>query len=112
MILLGAPAIYKDVFSRYKKMMGFNNRISNSLDAFVLGHFGQPVDYFSAAAFAKSIEAKGLIIHDEQDTIIPFEDAQLFAHSYKNSELIRTSGLGHGLKDASLTPKIIEFINA
>ena len=112
MILLGAPAHFTGVFSRYKKMMGYNQRISNGLDAIVLKTFGKPVDYFSAATFAASIEAKGLIIHDKRDRIIPYEDAQLLANRFRNSELISTSGFGHSLKDESLTPQIIKFINA
>ena len=111
MILLGTPAHFTGVFSRYKSMMGYNKRISNGLDNIVLERFGKPVDYFSAANFTKSIKAKGLIIHDKKDKIIPYEDAQLFANRYKDSELISTTGFGHGLKDESLTPKIIEFIN-
>lgn len=110
-VLLGAPAHFTGVFTRYKSMMGFNNKISNGLDNIVLERFGKPVSYFSAADFSESIEAKGLIIHDKKDRIIPFEDGQLFANRYKNSEFIATSGFGHGLKDTSLTPKIIEFIN-
>ena len=111
MVLLGAPAHFTGVFSRYKSLMGYNRRISNGLDNIVLERFGQPVDYFSAANFSKFIEAEGLIIHDKNDKVIPYEDALLFANRYKNSELISTSGFGHGLKDVSLTPKIIEFIN-
>ncbi|WP_296382309.1 alpha/beta hydrolase [Winogradskyella sp.] len=111
MILLGAPAHFTGVFTRYKTMMGYNNRISNGLDNIVLERFGKPVAYFSAAAFAEYIEAQGLIIHDKKDKIIPYEDAQLFANRYKNSQLISTTGFGHGLKDSSLTPRIIEFIN-
>lgn len=111
MVLLGTPAHYTGVFDRYKSMMGFNNRISNGLDRIVLRNFGKPVDYFSAATFSESIEAQGLIIHDLKDKVIPFEDAQLFSKRYANSELIGTTGFGHGLKDASLTPQIIEFIN-
>ncbi len=110
-VSLGAPAHFTGVFSRYKSMMGYNKRISKGLDNIVYERFGKPVDYFSAANFTKTIEAKGLIIHDKKDKIIPFEDALLFANRYKNSELIETEGFGHGLKDASLTPKIIEFIN-
>lgn len=110
-VLLGAPAHFTGVFDRYKSMMGYNNKISTGLDSVVLENFGQPVDYFSAATFSESIEAKGLIIHDKKDKIIPFEDAQLFAKRYKNSKLISTTGFGHGLKDPSLTPQIIEFIN-
>lgn len=110
-VSLGAPAHFTGVFSRYKSMMGYNKRISKGLDNIVYERFGKPVDYFSAANFTKTIKAKGLIIHDKKDKIIPFEDALLFANRYKNSELIETSGFGHGLKDASLTPKIIDFIN-
>lgn len=111
MILLGAPAHFTGVFARYKTMMGYNNRISKGLDRIVLENFGESVDYFSAATFTESIEIPGLIIHDKKDPIIPYEDAQLFANRYKNSELISSIGFGHGLKDASLTPKVIEFIN-
>ena len=112
LVLLGAPAHFTGVFARYKSMMGYNRRISKGLDHVVLERFGKPVDYFSAANFTKSIEAKGLIIHDKMDRIIPFEDALLFANRYKNAELIETKGFGHSLKDASLTPKIIGFINS
>jgi len=111
MILLGAPAHFTGVFSRYKSMMGYNNRISKGLDGIVLERFGQPVDYYSAATFTESIEAQGLIIHDKKDRIIPYEDAQLFAKRFRNSELITTTGFGHSLIDESLTTKVIEFIN-
>ena len=111
LILLGAPAHFTGVFTRYKNMMGYNNKIANGLDKIVLERFGQPVDYFSAANFTQNLSAKGLIIHDKKDRIIPYEDAQLFANRYKNAELITTTGFGHGLKDKSITPRIIEFIN-
>ncbi|WP_369999630.1 alpha/beta fold hydrolase [Winogradskyella sp.] len=111
LVLLGAPAHFTGVFARYKSMMGYNRRISKGIDNLVLERYGKPVDYFSAANFTESIEAKGLIIHDKIDRIIPFEDALLLAKRYKNAKLIKTEGFGHSLKDASLTPKIIGFIN-
>ncbi len=111
LILLGAPAHFTGVFERYKTMMGYNRKIGNSLDNIVLERFNKPVSYFSAANFTKKIEAKGLIIHDTKDKIIPFEDALLFKASYSNSKLITTTGFGHSLKDKSLTPQIISFIN-
>ena len=112
LVLLGAPAHFTGVFSRYKSMMGYNNRISNGLDNLVLQRFGKPVDYFSAANFTQSISADGLIIHDKHDKIIPYEDALEFNSNYENAELITTTGFGHGLRDVSLTPKIIDFIKS
>ncbi|TCK68632.1 alpha/beta hydrolase family protein [Winogradskyella wandonensis] len=111
LITLGAPAHFTGVFSRYKQMMGYNKRISNGLDNIVLERFGQKTDYFSAANFTKNFEVEGLIIHDKKDKIIPYEDALLFANRYKKGELLTTVGFGHGLKDKSITPKLIEFIN-
>ncbi|WP_458627476.1 alpha/beta fold hydrolase [Winogradskyella sp. PC D3.3] len=111
LVLLGAPAHFTGVFERYKRMMGFNKKISNGLDSIILERFNQPVSYFSTADFTESIEAQGLIIHDKKDRIIPYEDGQLIANRFKNSKFISTTGFGHGLKDASLTPKIIQFIN-
>ena len=111
LVLLGSPAHFTGVFERYKRMMGFNKKISNGLDSIILERFNQPVSYFSTADFTESIEAQGLIIHDKKDRIIPYEDGQLIANRFKNSKFISTTGFGHGLKDASLTPKIIQFIN-
>jgi pimeloyl-ACP methyl ester carboxylesterase len=109
MVLLGAPAHFTGVFSRYKEMMGYNRKISNGLDNLVLQRFGKPVEYFSAANFTQDIEADGLIIHDKHDKIIPYEDALEFSRKYKNAVLITTTGFGHGLRDRSLTPRIIAF---
>lgn len=111
LIILGAPAHFTGVFSRYKKMMGYNTRISKGLDHLVKKHFGKPVDYFSAAEFARSIDCLTLIIHDQHDKIIPHEDAVLFHNRFPKSELISTSGFGHSLKDVSLTSQITNFIN-
>lgn len=111
LVLLGAPAHFTGVFSRYKQMMGYNKKISRGLDRIVLERFGRPVDYFSAANFTAHFKSDGLIIHDKKDPIIPYEDAQLFANRFESSELITTTGFGHSLKDPSLTPKIITFIN-
>jgi pimeloyl-ACP methyl ester carboxylesterase len=112
LISLGAPAHFTGVFLRYKKMMGYNHKISKGLDRIVIERFNNPVDYFSAANFTASFDIEGLIIHDKRDLIIPYEDALLFKSKFKNSELITTKGFGHGLKDQSLTSKIIGFINS
>lgn len=111
LILLGAPAHFTGVFSRYKSMMGYNRKISEGLDRIVLERFGKSVDYFSAANFTANFDIKGLIVHDKKDRIIPYEDALLFANRYKSAKLISTSGFGHSLKDPSITPKLLDFIN-
>lgn len=112
LISLGAPAHFTGVFSRYKEMMGYNKRVSDGLEKIVVERFGKSTDYFSASNFTKDFKAEGLIIHDKKDKIIPYNDALLFEKSYTNGKLLTTKGFGHGLKDKSITPKIIKFINS
>ncbi|MCC1485497.1 alpha/beta hydrolase [Winogradskyella immobilis] len=111
-ITLGSPAHFTGVFNRYVDMMGYNKRIEKGFNRIVIDRYNNPIDYYNAANFtAEFIGVKGLIIHDKKDTIIPYEDALLFTSKFKNSELISTTGFGHGLRDVSLTSKIISFIN-
>ena len=109
-ISLGAPAHFEGVFSRYRKMMGYNKRVWKYLNKLVYDKFGYPVEYFSAAEFSKSISAKTLIIHDKYDLIIPYNDALLLHKCFMNSTLISTEGFGHGLKNETVNQHIIEFL--
>jgi pimeloyl-ACP methyl ester carboxylesterase len=111
LVLLGAPADFLGVFNRYEKMMGYNAKVSNAMHKYVLKHYNHLPEYFSAANFSKEITAKGLIIHDKKDRIIPFKDALKYKENYKNSELISTRGQGHGLKSEQVYTHILEFLN-
>lgn len=111
LVLLGAPADFLGVFNRYENMMGYNAKVSNAMHKYVLKHYNHLPEYFSAANFSKEITAKGLIIHDKKDRIIPFKDALSYKENYKNSELISTRGQGHGLKSEQVYTHILEFLN-
>jgi pimeloyl-ACP methyl ester carboxylesterase len=110
LVLLGAPADFIGVFNRYEKMMGYNNKVSNAMNQYVLKHHNHLPDYFSAANFSKEIKAKGLIIHDKKDRIIPFKDALNYKENYTNSVLISTRGFGHSLKHEDVYLHILEFL--
>ncbi len=111
-ILLGSPSEFQDVFKRYTDMLGYNQRLISQLQHTIMERFGSPADAFSTAKFLATIESEGLIIHDEDDHIIPYNDALLIKNSFKNSRLITTKGLGHSLMDASVAEHIYAFIDA
>ncbi|MDG5493098.1 alpha/beta hydrolase [Psychroserpens sp. SPM9] len=112
LILLGAPSNFVGVFGRYIAMMGYNNRVAKAMNNIVVERFNQEPDYFNAARLSEHINAHGLIIHDELDKIIPYEDAEDFDNFYKNAKLISTRGYGHGLKSDEVHDHILEFISA
>lgn len=109
-VLLGAPSEFQDVMKRYTDMLGYNERIVSQLQHTIVERFGSTADSFSTAKFLNSIVSEGLIIHDQDDHIIPYNDALLIQESFKNSQLITTKGLGHSLNDDAVAKHIYDFI--
>lgn len=110
-VLLGAPSNFVDVFGRYINMMGYNTRVSKTINTIVYERFNNKPEYFNAARFSESFTAEGLLIHDKFDTIIPYSDAEDFKNFYKNSKLITTEGYGHGLKSKVVDDHILAFVS-
>ncbi|PKQ45313.1 alpha/beta fold hydrolase [Confluentibacter flavum] len=110
-VLLGAPSNFTGIFDRYKSMMRYNKKVSNGIDQFVFNRFGHLPSYYHIHNFSENIHSQGLVIHDKEDRIIPYSDALDYQKHYKNSTLISTSGLGHGLKSKEINAHILDFIN-
>lgn len=111
LISLGAPSNFIGLVKNYNNMMGFNKNVIKAINIYYLKHFGYLPEYFTVANFSKNIQAKGLIIHDKKDRIIPYRDALEIKKHYQNAELIKTMGFGHGLKSDKVYNHIIEFLN-
>lgn len=112
LVLLGAPAHFEGVFNRYVDLMGYNKRVETKIHNMVYERFGNWPSYYSIAELSKNFKIPGLIIHDKNDKIIPYEDALLIASKYKNSELVTTKNSGHGLKNKDIYNTVLEFIKA
>ena len=110
-VLLGAPSAFTGIMKRYKEMMGYTAKIDKGIDHQIKLKFGHPPSYFSTANFVKNIDAKGLIIHDKKDPIIPYQDALDIELQFKNARLISTEGLGHSLKSDFIMTEIIKFLS-
>lgn len=110
LVLLGAPSNFVGVFSRYIDMMGYNSRVSNKMNDLVYERFHEKPEHFNAARFLEDTTIKGLLIHDRRDKIIPYNDAEDFKNFFKNSKLISTEGLGHGLRSEAVNKHIVDFI--
>lgn len=110
LIFLGAPAGFPGIFKNYTDLMGFNSRMKRGIELRVIKKFNHPSSYFNTADFIREIDCMGLLIHDENDPVIPHKDAVEIHSAFKNSSLITTNGLGHGLKGKLVTKYIIDFL--
>jgi hypothetical protein len=91
-------------------MLSLNSKISKGLEAYYLTHFKLKLEKFSAKQFATTINTKGLIAHDTDDTVVLFEEGKKISSTWKNSIFIETNGLGHSMHGDSLYKKVIHFL--
>jgi pimeloyl-ACP methyl ester carboxylesterase len=110
MVILGSPSDFKIILNNYINMLSLNYKIAQNLEAFYLSHYKLNLDLFSGKRFASTIETRGFIAHDTDDSVVLFEEGKKIASTWKNAEFITTSGLGHSMHDDDLYKKIARFL--
>ena len=111
LILLAPPGEADEFFKFYKKALGLSSRAESLIIEQFEQTFGHGPDYFSAPYFASSVQANGLIIHDEDDNETSVHHAKRINANWNNSQLQITKGLGHNLKSDVVVNSVIEFIS-
>lgn len=112
MILVGTPSEFTGVLKHYTDMLGYNQRITEGINTTIIERYGKHPKEFSTAKYSQKISAKALIIHDEKDDIIPYNDALLIKENFKNSKLITTKGFDHSMNNDEVQGYIEDFIEA
>ena len=111
-VTLGAPAELYELMAHYQNLLKFNDKVLKGLDQHIYEHYNFRIKDISTPMFGRSITQKGLIIHDEWDTITPFSASERLHKNWKNSRLIKTQGLGHSLHQEELNLQIIDFLKS
>ena len=109
-VTLGSPSDLSDIMEHYQNLLQFNTKVLEGLDNFFFKKYNFRIPDFSTAKFVQKNSKKGLLFHDEEDTIAPFRASEKVHSHWKNSTLIRTRGLGHSLHQEEINRKIVEFL--
>ncbi len=112
MITLGSPSELADFMKQYKLLLGLSNTLMKAIELHFTELFDLKFSDFSTSKFAKEITKKGLLIHDNLDTIAPYWASEQVHANWKNSTLITTSGLGHSLHQDSVRNDILNFLKS
>lgn len=110
MVLLGGLDKMTKITNTYFQIIGLGQRVSQKYTDMMPHWFGHPIEYYTASQFADQLLPEGLIIHDNDDRINFFEDAVAIHEVWKNSKLVATNGLGHGLQSPIVYRHILDFI--
>ena len=68
----------------------------------------------STVVNVRELEVPALIIHDEVDHSVPWEQGKIIANAWPGAQFLKTSGLGHGriLRDKAIVKAAVDFINS
>jgi pimeloyl-ACP methyl ester carboxylesterase len=109
-VTVGSPSEYHKIFTHYKELLGFNNRVARALEEYFHKRFGLTQKEFSSSKFVKTNTKMGLLFHDRFDTITPYHASEQVNAAWKDSTLITTEGLGHSMHQDEVNDKIVAFL--
>ena len=68
----------------------------------------------STVVNVRELDMPALVIHDEYDHSVPWEQGKIIANAWPGAQFLKTSGLGHGriLRDKTVTNATVDFINS
>lgn len=110
LVVLAPPTRLSAIMLGYQKTLRLSDKFMKALSWYFKDLFDFHFEEFSMAEFAKSLDKKGLLIHDKYDDIAPYEDVVSIAQYWKNSKFITTENFGHSLFFDEVDDIIIEFL--
>ncbi|MBL7703828.1 MAG: alpha/beta fold hydrolase [Ferruginibacter sp.] len=96
------------------KMLKLNHdKVRQEFEKIIFEYSGKKTAWFSIRRAMQNIKASVLWIHDEEDDITPWKDAEkVKADNHSNIKFVVTKGLGHRkiYHDADVKNKVIQFL--
>ncbi len=111
-VTLGSPSGLPELMQQYRQMLKFNEKVYAAMDAYFREHFSFGIEELYVPDFVRSIRAKGLLIHDLEDTITPISATERVHAGWANSTFIKTRGLGHSLNQEEVYSHILDFLES
>ena len=110
MVILGAPSDFVIILKNFTTLLSLNNKVTQALKNKYAQILDKNLDKFASKEFVSTIETKGFLAHDIDDTIVLFTEGKKIAEAWKDVQFIETKGLGHKLHDEELYKKIYNFL--
>jgi pimeloyl-ACP methyl ester carboxylesterase len=113
LVLLSVPLGPREVAARFADFLYLSNDFVDRFASYVEQATGRSAHSFGAAVAGPGTRAeKILVLHDEEDAIIPYSEGREVAANWPGAVLHTTRGLGHNriLRDASVVQAAVEFI--
>lgn len=110
LVVMGAPCDFTMVVNNYIGLLSLNRNVFSLLNRHLLDNLNISTEEFSGRLFAAKIKIKGLVVHDEHDTTVAFKEGVKIANAWTDSQLLKTTGLGHSMHSDAIYSKIYAFL--
>ena len=113
LVLLSAPLGTLVIANRFAKMLRLPAAMIPRMVSHIKTFTGRDATSFAVATAGPTLGAERvLLVHDEQDEIVPFAEARQLAAAWPTAQFIATQGLGHNhiLRDAAVVRQVIAFL--
>jgi hypothetical protein len=83
-------------FDDFYNLLKINNRVKQLMEQKIEKRYHIKIKEMTASVLCKQLHLKhAIIVHDKQDKIIPFHNAEIVAKNLKNCQLIPIENAGH-----------------
>lgn len=112
LVLISAPSSCVGAFERYWDFLSIGEKARKRFIDIVEKETGVQVDTMSSVNFINDLPQKVLVIHDDEDQMVPLTDANSLKKARPDIDYFETSKLGHNrvLHDKDACTKVSEFI--
>lgn len=113
LVLISGPSSVDNVLRQFSRFVGLNRRATEEFINHASQLVGVGVNDLDAAKANQSVKTPTLIIHDQEDSIIPISESERLLQTFNNAQFVKTTGLGHRkiLKAEYVNRQIIEFLS-
>lgn len=110
-VIVSAPTRIDDVFTRFATMIKLGDKAGEKFIQLSQISSGYSFSDVSLVNNDISDTSDVLVIHDQGDDVIPFEDFTILKKAWKSGDFIATNGFGHRLtiKDPGMINTIVDF---
>lgn len=109
---LGSPNLFHRITRNYKNLLSLNNRTYRSYLNIFVKKFDIDTTYFNTENFIEKINQPLLIIHDKDDSIVPYNDAVQIVNKNPRVKFISTEKLGHSLFHNQVYKQAVSFLES
>lgn len=94
-VLLGAPSSLVDFIQAWGTFLHIPTKVIAQMRERLIDRIGLPLDEATLHRAVANISVPSLIIHDENDTIVPYSNALAIQKQWRSASLTSTQGLDH-----------------